>query len=82
MNWDQDFAKIVVGAIATMGLYTILYKENKVYRFFEHLFMGLASGYALVALWKETLKTTWWDKMVGASASFFAILSRSATSGA
>jgi hypothetical protein len=69
VSWDQDFANVAVGAVATVGLYSILYKENKVYRFFEHLFLGLASGYALVALWKETLKTTWWDKMVGASAS-------------
>ena len=44
--------KLTAGVIATIGLYSVLYKENKFYRFFEHLFLGLASGWALVALWK------------------------------
>ena len=59
--------KLFAGALATVGLYSILYRENRFYRFWEHLFLGLASGWALVALWTEVLKTTWWDKMVGAS---------------
>ncbi len=57
--------KITLGAIATIGLYSVLYKENKFYRFFEHIFLGLATGYTIIALWTETLKTSWWDKMVG-----------------
>jgi len=69
MRYDHDLAILFVGAISTVGLYTILYRENKFYRFFEHLFLGLASGWALVALWSETLKSLWWDKMVGATAS-------------
>ena len=67
--YNHDFAILFVGAVATIGLYTILYRENKFYRFFEHLFLGLASGWALVALWTETLKSLWWDKMMGATAS-------------
>lgn len=59
--------KLFAGSLATVGLYSVLYKENKFYRFWEHLFLGLASGWGLVALWTEVLKTTWWDKMVGAS---------------
>lgn len=57
--------KLTIGVIATIGLYTVLYRENKMYRFFEHLFLGLAVGYTIVALWTETLKTAWYDKMVG-----------------
>jgi hypothetical protein len=51
--------------LATLGLYSVLFKENKFYRFFEHVFVGLASGWALVALWTETLKGAWYDKMIG-----------------
>jgi hypothetical protein len=58
-------AKLIVGVIATIGLYTVLYKENKFYRFWEHVFLGLAAGWACVALWTETLKPNWWDKMTG-----------------
>ncbi len=59
------WVKLTVGVIATIGLYSVLYRETKFYRFFEHLFLGLAAGFTLVALWKETLKPLWWDKMSG-----------------
>ncbi|MCC7433769.1 MAG: hypothetical protein IT363_03730 [Methanoregulaceae archaeon] len=57
--------KLTLGVIATFGLYSVLYRENKFYRFWEHVFLGLAGGWALVALWKETLKPSWYDKMAG-----------------
>lgn len=66
---DYALLKVAVGALATIGLYTVLYRENKFYRFWEHVFLGLASGYAIVALWTETLKANWWDKMVGSAAA-------------
>ncbi len=62
---NYNFLKITVGVICTIGLYTVLYRESKFYRFFEHLFLGLAVGFAIVALWTETMKDLWWDKMVG-----------------
>lgn len=61
--------KMTCTAIATIGLYTVLYKENKFYRFWEHVFVGLAAGYGVVSIWTETLKSTWWDKLVGAPAA-------------
>lgn len=65
MAMDYDTGSKTIGVIATIGLYSVLYKENKFYRFFEHVFLGLAAGYAIVALWTETLKADWWDLMVG-----------------
>jgi hypothetical protein len=65
MILDYTFFKILVGVLATIGLYSVLYKENKFYRLFEHIFLGLAVGWAVVALWTVTLKETWWDRMVG-----------------
>lgn len=61
--------KIGLAVVATFGLYSVLYRENKFYRFWEHVFVGLASGWGLVALWTESLKENWWDRMVGAAAS-------------
>jgi len=60
--------KITCGALATFGLYSVLYRETKFYRFFEHIFLGLAAGWALVAFWTETLRSLWWDKMMGTAA--------------
>jgi hypothetical protein len=65
---DYGLLKLSAGVISTIGLYSVLYKENKFYRFFEHIFLGLAVGWGFVALWTETLKETWWDAMVGSSA--------------
>lgn len=65
MTMDYSLAKLTVGAVATVGLYTVLYRENKFYRFFEHMFLGLAAGWSIVALWVDALKENWWDKMVG-----------------
>jgi hypothetical protein len=62
---DYGQIKLLAGVLATIGLYSVLYKENKFYRFFEHIFLGLAAGWAIVALWAETLKEKWWDQMVG-----------------
>jgi hypothetical protein len=65
MGYGYDFWKLTFGVIATIGLYSVLYKENKFYRFMEHAFLGLAAGWMMTALWTETLKENWWDLMVG-----------------
>ena len=51
-------------ALCTLGLYTILYRENVVFRFFEHIFLGLATGYVIYATWNDTLRPRWWTPMV------------------
>jgi hypothetical protein len=62
---NYQFVKVTCGVIATVGLYSVLYRETKIYRFFEHMFLGLAAGYSLTALWTVTLKNQWYDKLVG-----------------
>jgi hypothetical protein len=62
---NYQFVKMTCGVVATLGLYSVLYRETKVYRFFEHMFLGLAAGYSLTALWTVTLKNQWYDKLVG-----------------
>ena len=64
---DAKIASIIavwIGAFCTIGLYTILYRENKVFRFFEHLFIGLATGYTIYTTWNDILKPRWWELMV------------------
>jgi len=66
-NPSYQFIKMTAGALATFGIYTMLYRETKIYRFFEHMFLGLAAGLSLTLLWTETLKEQWWDRMVGSA---------------
>ena len=52
-----------IGALCTLGLYSVLYKENKIYRFFEHVFLGLATGYLIATTWTDVLLPKWWIPM-------------------
>ena len=52
---------IWIGAIGTLCLFSLLYRENRAFRVFEHLFVGLAAGYLIKNTWSETLKPQWWD---------------------
>lgn len=68
MGLFQDAARvdtIVVwlGALCTLGIYSILYRENRVFRFFEHLFIGLATGYTIYTTWNDVLRPRWWEPM-------------------
>jgi hypothetical protein len=56
--------EIWLGALATLALYSILYRENPVYRFAEHVFVGLAAGYGLYVIWRDVLVPTWWTPLV------------------
>ncbi len=51
---------IWLGTFCTLGLFSILYRENKLYRFFEHLFLGISMGYLMGNVWTDTLRPKWW----------------------
>jgi len=52
---------VFLGGLMTLAIYSVLYRENPVYRFVEHVFVGLAAGYAVVIAWTSILSTQWYD---------------------
>lgn len=52
------------GAICTFAILSVLYRENRFYRLFEHIFIGVATGFGLYATWSQVLQTDWWQPMV------------------
>src|SRR5579872_370944 len=54
---------IWIGAIGTLALFSLIYRENRIYRIFEHLFIGLSAGYLIKTTWSDILKPQWWDPM-------------------
>jgi hypothetical protein len=56
-------ALIWVGALATLALYSVLYRENPVYRVAEHVYLGLAVGYGLYITWKSVLYPMWFKEL-------------------
>ncbi len=66
VNWlAANYGSIAIwaGALCTFGIYTILYKENKFYRFFEHIFIGLYGGYGVYITWHNIILPKWWRPM-------------------
>jgi len=45
-----------LAAIFTIGIYSFLYKENPLYRFAEHLVIGVSLGYFIVINWMRVIQ--------------------------
>jgi len=56
--------KLLLGVLVTVGIFSILYKENPVFRFLEHIFIGLAAGYTLVIYWVQVIVPRWLQPML------------------
>ncbi len=66
-DWLSSHAASIAiwaGALSTLAIYSILYAENKFYRLFEHIFIGLGAGYGVYITWSEVLLPKWWQPMV------------------
>lgn len=55
---------LLFGALGTIAILSLVFKENRFYRLFEHIFLGLALGYDLELTWTTVLKPQFWDAMV------------------
>jgi hypothetical protein len=50
---------------ATFGLMTLIFRENKLFRFLEHLFVGLATGFVLATQWTDVIEKYWYTPIFG-----------------
>ena len=62
-GWDE--ISVVVAGFSTLAIFSFLIKENKFYRFFEHLFIGLAAGLSPVSTLRDFLWPNVVDPMLG-----------------
>jgi len=53
-----------VAAILTLAIFSFLYKENPVYRFAEHLFVGISAGYGVAIIWNNMLVPNLFDPLL------------------
>ena len=54
-----------IAAILTLCIFSFLYKDNPLYRFAEHLFVGVAGGYSICIVWYNSLKPNLVDPLIG-----------------
>lgn len=72
MGFDERTIEVItyfVAAACTLGIYTILYRENKLFRLFEHIFIGVAAGYGLAITITEVLDPRWFKPMITENAT-------------
>jgi len=59
-----------LAALITLMLFSILYKENPLYRIAEHLYVGASAAHGIITTWNNTIKPaitsmptkgTWWE---------------------
>jgi hypothetical protein len=53
-----------IGALLTLGILSFLYKDNPVYKFCEHLFVGVSAGYWVVLTFWSVVMPNLFDPMV------------------
>lgn len=54
---------IWLGAVATLAIFSFLFKENRAYRFAEHTLLGLGIGFGIAATITDILIPKWWTPL-------------------
>jgi len=52
-----------LGAFLTLSVFSFLYKDNPMYKFAEHLFVGVSAGYFVIILWHDGLVTNLFGRL-------------------
>ena len=58
-----------IAAFLTLGIFSVLYRDNPVYKFCEHLFVGVSAGYWVVLTYFSSIKPNLIDRMFAGPAS-------------
>jgi len=60
-----------IGAFLTISIFSFLYKDNPVYKFAEHLFVGVANGYYIALYWHNSLKPNLFEPLSAGQFIYF-----------
>jgi hypothetical protein len=58
-----DKVVTALAVLSTVAILSVVYKENPFYRFFEHLFIGVATGFGIFVTWRDALSESWWQPL-------------------
>jgi hypothetical protein len=71
LSVDPAVLTVLVGGFATLAIFSFLVKENPFYRFFEHVYIGIAAGFGVILTFKNFLWPRILSPMVGHSIVVF-----------
>ena len=55
LSLNPDFVGLWLQALLTFAIMSFLIGDNPVYKFAEHLFVGISAGYGVVIIWKQAV---------------------------
>jgi len=58
-----DKAVMVLACISTLAILSVVYRENAFYRFFEHIFVGVATGFGIFVTWRDAISGNFWQPL-------------------
>lgn len=61
MVWND--LGVIVAAGLTLAMYSFLYKDNPLFKFTEHLYVGVATGYSVCINWYHFLEPLLFDRL-------------------
>ncbi|MEZ4655337.1 MAG: hypothetical protein R3E12_17535 [Candidatus Eisenbacteria bacterium] len=59
-----DMVGTTLAGILTIAIFSFLYRDNKFYKFAEHLFVGLAAGYYVALQFRTVFVPNLWNPLV------------------
>ncbi len=65
IRFSFEWWEVLFGGVATLAIYSFLYRENPVYRLFEHFYIGIATGWGIVATVRDFLWPNIFKPMLG-----------------
>jgi hypothetical protein len=68
-SWN--LVTVLVGGVATLAIFSFLIQENPFYRFFEHLFIGIAAGLAPILTLRDFLWPQVLEPMLAGSITYY-----------
>lgn len=69
--YSTGWWQIMIGGVATLAIFSFLYRENPVYRFFEHFYIGIATAYGIMATVRDFLWPRVLQPMMGLNRPLF-----------
>lgn len=70
----MEILGIWVAAFLTLALYSFLYKDNPIYKFAEHTFVGVSAGYWLARSYRDVVLPNFWNPLTSEPVGNFLLI--------
>ena len=60
----MEILGIWIAALLTLAIFSFLYRDNPIYKFAEHLFVGISAGYWLSRYYRDTILPNLWNPLM------------------